>query len=400
MPEHIHTIPVTEALQEPKGCAFCVMHEKLTRDAVQFIMGPAYMEDDVRMETNKVGFCKTHLAAMYEAQNRLGLGLMLHTYMQRLNKDACDIINGRIRAPLFGKDKSGTTARLKNHLQKTNESCYVCKKVEDTFTRYIDTFFYIWGKGGDDAKLIESQKGFCVPHFIRLLEFLENAGRGRREKFLDILLPMQQNKFEEIENDLDWFVQKFDHRNADEPWKNSKDALPRAINLLGGCGSVINSRLNPKPDDYLYIAWDGVNADRLQLENLAHALSVIVENPESQAVAITNYSMTENFQVNQALRTRLMALMQVGNVDAYIATGEIINVLYRGGYLRPLCDVVSHLENDVSGRMENLYAVSLEGSPLLAEMEIDSTDIYLSMILNSENIYAMAKVLEVLLYGA
>ena len=234
MPDHIHTIPVLDALREPRGCAFCMMAEKLENDAIQFIMGPAYMEDDVRMETNKVGFCKRHLETMYKSQNRLGLGLMLYTYMQRLNKDLNNIMEGRIPTPFFKKDQSGTIGKLKKHLQKTHESCYVCKKVEDTFERYIDTFFYLWGKNDDNAKLIKEQKGYCVPHFIEILSAAENLGRGKREKFLDEILPKQQNILIETEEALDWFTQKFDYRNADEPWKNSKDALPRTIALLGG----------------------------------------------------------------------------------------------------------------------------------------------------------------------
>jgi len=234
MPDHIHTIPVLDALRDPQGCAFCQMHKKLENDVIQFIMGPAYMEDDVRMETNKTGFCRTHMQAMYKEQNRLGLALMLHTHMQQLCKDTDGIINGRVPLPLFGKDKNAMLPRLQAHLAKTLASCYVCTRVDNTFDRYVDTFFYIWNKGGDDAKLIESQTSYCMPHFITLLEATEKLGRGKREKFMDIILPLWQKMTKELEGDLDWFVQKFDHRNANEPWKNSKDALPRAINFLGG----------------------------------------------------------------------------------------------------------------------------------------------------------------------
>ncbi|MCL1844069.1 MAG: DUF6062 family protein [Defluviitaleaceae bacterium] len=234
MPDHIHTIPVLDALRAPGGCAFCAMADKLEHDAIQFMMGPAYMEDDVRMQTNRTGFCARHLDAMYKEQNRLGLGLMLHTYMQQLNKDTDSIIKGRIPVSFLGKDRSGTTSRLKNHLQSTHENCYLCNKVDGTFERYVDTFFYLWGKGGDDARLIKAQKGYCIPHFIVILSGAEKLGRSKREKFLDEMLPAQQEFMREMEEDLEWFTLKFDHRNADEPWKNAKDALPRALALLGG----------------------------------------------------------------------------------------------------------------------------------------------------------------------
>jgi len=234
MPDHIHTIPVLDALRDPGGCAFCRMQQKLENDVIQFVMGPSYMEDDVRTETNKLGFCQTHMQAMYKEQNRLGLALMLHTHIQRLCKDTGNIINGRVPLPLFGKDPSGTLPRLKGHLTKTVESCYVCSKAHSTFERYVDTFFYIWNKGGDDAKLIERQTGYCMPHFITLFDAIEKLGRSKRDKFMDTLLPLWQKIINELDEDLDWFVQKFDHRNANEPWKNSKDALPRAMEFLGG----------------------------------------------------------------------------------------------------------------------------------------------------------------------
>ena len=234
--DHIHTIPVLDALRDPQGCAFCVMHKKLEEASIQFMLSPAYMEDDVRMETNRIGFCKRHLNAMYEEQNRLGLALMLHTHMQQLNKDTGGIIKGRLPSPLFKKDANGVLPRLKAHLDKTHASCYICRKVESTFERYIDTFFHLWNKRGDEAKLIAAQTGYCMPHFIELLSAAERQGRGNRERFIDEILPVWQKMTQELEEDLDWFVQKFDHRNADEPWKNSKDALPRALAVLGGKG--------------------------------------------------------------------------------------------------------------------------------------------------------------------
>jgi len=232
MRDHIHTIPVLDALRNPDGCAFCVMKKKLENDCLQFILGPAYMEDDVRMETNKVGFCKNHMQAMYKEQNRLGLALMLHTHMQKLCKDTNVIIDGKLPAKLFNKDPGGVLPRLKAHLIKTKEDCYVCKRVNDTFERYVDTFFYLWSKGGEESKLIESQEGYCLPHYITLLSTAET--RTNKDKFLDVLYKVWQKQVHTLEEDLDWFVQKFDHRNADAPWKNSKDAVPRTVTFLGG----------------------------------------------------------------------------------------------------------------------------------------------------------------------
>ena len=44
---------------------------------------------------------------------------------------------------------------------------------------------------------------------------------------------MEQN-LERIEDELTWFVDKFDYRNKDADWKNSKDALQRTMQKLHG----------------------------------------------------------------------------------------------------------------------------------------------------------------------
>mgnify|MGYP000151677592 CR=1 FL=1 len=50
-------------------------------------MGPSYMEDDIRLTTDKIGFCAHHMQMMYDFENRLGLGLILNTHMQNIIKN-------------------------------------------------------------------------------------------------------------------------------------------------------------------------------------------------------------------------------------------------------------------------------------------------------------------------
>ena len=37
-----------------------------------------------------------------------------------------------------------------------------------------------------------------------------------------------------VKEDIDWFTAKFDYRNANAPWKNSQDAVPRTMQKLEG----------------------------------------------------------------------------------------------------------------------------------------------------------------------
>ena len=53
--------------------------------------------------------------------------------------------------------------------------------------------------------------------------------QGQLKDFIRELDSLYLDNMKRVRDDLDWFVDKFDYRYANEPWKNSKDALPRTI---------------------------------------------------------------------------------------------------------------------------------------------------------------------------
>ena len=45
---------------------------------------------------------------------------------------------------------------------------------------------------------------------------------------------IQLENMERLNDELNWFIKKFDYRFVDEPWKNSRDSLFRSIIKLTG----------------------------------------------------------------------------------------------------------------------------------------------------------------------
>ena len=64
MRESLLTIPISEIFEPKSGCPVCRMRDMLEGRTVEYIMGAAMMEPDVRIETNRAGFCHTHLMQM------------------------------------------------------------------------------------------------------------------------------------------------------------------------------------------------------------------------------------------------------------------------------------------------------------------------------------------------
>ena len=65
MKEQLYAIPVNDAFDADCECPVCFMYNKLQGDAIDFVMGASYMEDDVRMETDQIGFCANYRVIVY-----------------------------------------------------------------------------------------------------------------------------------------------------------------------------------------------------------------------------------------------------------------------------------------------------------------------------------------------
>ena len=228
MKEQLYTIPVNDAFAKDMECPICAMYKELEKNAVEFTMGPSYMEDDVREVTDKIGFCTDHVRKLLQMENKLGISLILHSHMVKTNKDIEKISSQSGKASTLFKKKD--ISPLTSYLNELNSSCYVCNRIEETFKRYIRTIHYLWSNEESFKRKYENSKGFCTKHYQDLLiEATKNLSGAKLDEYIEVTNKVYLDNMKRVTDDLEWFIDKFDYRHKDEPWKNSKDALPRAI---------------------------------------------------------------------------------------------------------------------------------------------------------------------------
>lgn len=84
MEEKLYTIPVMDAFKVDCECPLCKMRDDIENDNISFAMGPSYMEDYIRFETDEKGYCTRHVKKLYEYNNRLGLALIMETHLKNV----------------------------------------------------------------------------------------------------------------------------------------------------------------------------------------------------------------------------------------------------------------------------------------------------------------------------
>lgn len=229
MKEQLYTIPVNDAFSKDCECPLCSMYKSLEIQAIDYTMGPSYMEDDIRAKSDEEGFCPNHIKLMYSNQNRLGLTLMLSTHMDKTIENIEKLLKGSKPQPssLF---KKAAPTDLVSYIKKIKGSCFVCNQIEHTFSRYLVTIFHMYKTDSAFKEKFKNSKGICTRHYGDLYEMApDHLKSSVFEEFINDLNNIYLTNIKRVREDLEWFRDKFDYRNADAPWKNSKDALPRSI---------------------------------------------------------------------------------------------------------------------------------------------------------------------------
>ncbi len=232
----LDTIPVLDAYKADCECPLCQLRIACEDQYVDSMMSSAYMEPDWRVKTNETGFCMRHFELMFERRNRLGLALMTHTHMQEVIRSLNEILQSGAPQGFFSSFRSEKSS-LPQKIRARVDGCVICDQVENAIHRYAYTVAQLYFTNAEFKAMFEQSKGVCLPHLALLLEIAEKTlSSAQYRAFQSALAALELANLKRIEGELEGFTLKFDYRNADKPWGNSRDAVERAINkLMGAC---------------------------------------------------------------------------------------------------------------------------------------------------------------------
>lgn len=242
----IDTLPLWDAFKQTNICPFCHLENRMEELFIDTYLGESVMEPDVRVEVNAKGFCPDHYRLLFlQKASKLGLALMTHTHLQELTRSIDRLTESMnalgkeggtlLRRATGSKDLSSALEGAALFADGIQDSCVVCQRVEIHMERYVETALHMWEHDSDFRRLYDQCQGFCIPHWGRQLKACKGAFITKKQlEFIQKINEIEKKALSDLEKDLEWFTRKFDYRNTDKPWGNSKDALPRAINTIEG----------------------------------------------------------------------------------------------------------------------------------------------------------------------
>ena len=236
----LETIPVWEGVKEGSECFICSLMKKAEEDGVRYYLSSAVMTPEVRVETNRDGFCTHHFSLLAEGGKPQSLALVMDTYYDE---------SKRLYAPGFEKIQSASSPRkLEKAVSSFFESvgerekgCLICSRMEERLVRYCYTVAALWKEDQEFRKALEDSKGFCIHHTQQLYRMAKEALSGDDlVEYGKLLFALLEKNLARVQHDDWWMTQKYKSENKDKPWNGCEDAQKRAVYKLIGEGRVID----------------------------------------------------------------------------------------------------------------------------------------------------------------
>lgn len=285
MKYELQTIPIWKAYNGEHDCPLCYLEAELEKDYRRFFLGNSVMAPDVRVEVNAKGFCRQHYRLLYSGENKLGLALMAQTRLEERRRVFANAmrkaghaaeggtggsllgglrrVGRRLTARLFPRrhripGAAGTTAegqavdgrsgrgqslahgaQALDHaaatIERENESCMICERLERSLANYAFSIVTLYHNNPEFQKAFRDSKGFCFQHLPLMLRMAEIVlTKPIHERWLEDLVASQEQAMAEISAQLEELADRFDYRNTEGVGPELKQALPRALGLLGG----------------------------------------------------------------------------------------------------------------------------------------------------------------------
>lgn len=219
MREDICSIPVNDVFLPKDGCPFCRMRDMLEDRMATYITGAAMMEPNVRIETNRLGFCGEHFNQILARGSRLSVALILESLLQEVEKE------------VFPEGKA-VPKKIAAAVHAREESCFICENIEMNTRHLVENTLKLWQTDPDFRRLYAEQPYICLPHYGMVMEAAQKLPKKEFPAFEADTTRLAKTYLQELSGDVTHFCRMFDYRNAGGDWGNSRDAIERAIHWL------------------------------------------------------------------------------------------------------------------------------------------------------------------------
>ncbi len=223
---------VHDVYARPGECPLCVLMDAAEETYLRSFSHSRVMEPNVRLKTNESGFCPVHYRMLYERENKLGLGLVVHTHLAHVLPGLREAIEGAARP---GRGSADRLDRAVARIERLRDACFVCELLRADLDRCCFTILYLWDRDPEFLPAFRGSRGFCLPHFAAMAAAARRLLRAdRRERWMAEAAQLMVGALGRLEREILAFTQLHQASRSDLGTEEERTALARTLQKLAG----------------------------------------------------------------------------------------------------------------------------------------------------------------------
>jgi len=216
-------------------CFLCALEEEIESKYVDTYLSELVMDSSSRQKIiESRGFCNHHFYKMLIAASKPGssdghgVALVNKSVVEQLIQD-------------LHEQKSQHIGDV-NKLLATENKCPACIHLSEFSKMYTTKVVELLSSDNEEfLKLLKKSKGFCIFHFVRLVQATKDVAPTQSQKVIKTLTEIEEKSLRRLNSELDEYVKRQSYEFSEKDRAAVADIVPRSVEKIAGRRGVRSS---------------------------------------------------------------------------------------------------------------------------------------------------------------
>jgi len=219
---------IKRVIGSDEECFLCALEDEIERKYMDTYLSELVMDASSREKIiESRGFCNHHFYKMLIAANKPGssdghgIALVNESIVDKLIQD-------------LHKQKSHHIDDL-HKLLATENKCPACIYLSEFAKMYVEKIVELLSSGNEEfLKLLKESKGFCIPHFVTLVQVAKDVAPAQSQKIIKTLMEIEEKNLRRLNSELAEYVKRQSYEFSEKDRSAVADIVPRSVEKIAG----------------------------------------------------------------------------------------------------------------------------------------------------------------------
>jgi hypothetical protein len=219
---------IKRVIGSDEECFLCALEDEIESKYTDTYLSELVMDASSREKIiESRGFCNHHFYKMLIAANKPGSsdghGIVL------INESIVDEIIQDLR-----KQESHHIDDL-HELLVTEDKCPACIHLAEFSRMYAEKIVELLSLDSEEfLKLLKESKGFCIPHFVTLVQVAKDVAPAQSQKIIKNMMGIEEKNLRRLISELAEYVKRQSYEFSKKERSAVADIVPRSVEKIAG----------------------------------------------------------------------------------------------------------------------------------------------------------------------